>query len=105
MIITRMGDTMRLRRIATLLAAAGFLAVGATARLQAQAARPIQASAPADNRITADSAPYRIELNGSSGVFIRRAFAQEPETRESMTFLHTDAGPTGYAKHLAWFLA
>ena len=96
---------MRLLGIATSIAAIGILTAAATSEVSAQAARQITAPAAADNRISADSPPYRIEWNGNSGVFIRKPFGQEPEIRQPMNYLHTDAGPVGFAKHLVWFLA
>ncbi len=54
--------------------------------------------------IAADSAPYRLEWTGSGGTFVQHKYAQEPEKRLPMDYLHTQAGPTGYSKHLAWFI-
>jgi hypothetical protein len=93
------------RRIATLLALAALLGSWGAVRCFAQAARAAAPAVAADNRISAQSAPYRIEWSGTSGVFTRKAFDREPEQRQPLAFLHTDAGPTGFAKHLAWFLA
>jgi hypothetical protein len=59
----------------------------------------------AENAIFATSNPYRIEWNGKQGLFLRRAFALEKEKKQPLTFLHTDAGPKGSSKYLAWFLA
>lgn len=55
--------------------------------------------------IAADSMPYRIEWTGTSGTFVQHAFGQEPAKRMQMNYLHTQAGPAGYSKHLAWFIA
>ncbi len=55
--------------------------------------------------IAADSPPYRIEWTGTGGTFVQHAYAKEPEKHFPLTYLHTQAGPTGYSKHLAWYLA
>lgn len=55
--------------------------------------------------IAADSAPYRIEWTGTGGYFVQHAYAQEPARRIQMDYLHTQTGPAGYSKHLAWFIA
>jgi hypothetical protein len=55
--------------------------------------------------IAADSAPYRIEWTGTGGTFVQHPYAQEPARRIPMDYLHAQAGPTGYSKHLAWFIA
>lgn len=55
--------------------------------------------------IAANSAPYRIEWSGSGGYFVQSAYAQEPARRIPLDYLHTQAGPAGYSKHLAWFIA
>jgi hypothetical protein len=55
--------------------------------------------------IAADSAPYRIEWTGTGGTFVQHPYAQEPLKRLQMDYLHTQAGPVGYSKHLAWFVA
>ena len=83
----------------------GALATAATRPLAAQPVRTAQVSPSSGSRISADSNPYHIEWNGASGVFVRKAINGEPESRQPLAFLHTDAGPTGYARHLAWFLA
>ncbi len=58
-----------------------------------------------ENAIVAIGNPYRIEWGGTQGVFIRKAYALEKEKRLPLTFIHTDPGPKGFSKHLAWFLA
>ena len=95
---------MRPGGIAVFIAVAAAL-ITATGPLRAQGPAPAQAGAVSDNRVMADSAPYHIEWNGTSGTFVRSAFAQEPEVRQPLTFLHTDPGPTGFAKYLAWFVS
>jgi hypothetical protein len=55
--------------------------------------------------ILADSAPYHFQFDNKEGGFADRTFGALREQRFSVTYLHTDAGPTGYSKHLAWFLA
>ena len=55
--------------------------------------------------IAADGPPYRLEWTGSGGTFVQHAYAKEPEKRLPMEYLHAQAGPTGYSKHLAWFVA
>ena len=55
--------------------------------------------------IAADSAPYRIEWTGTGGTFVQHPYAKEPAKRLPLDYLHTQAGPTGYSKHLAWFVA
>ncbi len=55
--------------------------------------------------IAADSNPYRIEWTGTGGYFVQHAYAQEPARRIQMDYLHTQVGPVGYSKHLAWFIA
>ena len=59
----------------------------------------------AQAQIVADSPPYRIEWNGKEGKLIRRALGPDPAQEAALTYLHTDPGPKGYARHLAWFLA
>ena len=96
---------MRYLRFIMPIALIGLLSPGVSTNVHAQAARTAIQASPGANKISAESAPYRIEWNGTSGTFIRSAFGQEPESREPLTFLHTDTGPTGFAKHLAWFVA
>ena len=55
--------------------------------------------------ISAESAPYHLDWNGSSGTLTRRALAGQPEIRLPLTYLHSEPGPKGYSKYLAWFLA
>ena len=55
--------------------------------------------------IAADSAPYRIEWTGTGGFFVQHAYGTEPAKRVQMDYLHTQNGPSGYSKHLAWFIA
>ena len=54
----------------------GLLSPGVSTSVHAQAARTGEQPAPAENKISAESAPYRIEWNGTSGTFIRSAFGQ-----------------------------
>ncbi len=96
---------MRSNRKASILILAGILLAGVVAVIPARAAQSSKSAAVIDSRITADSPPYRIEWNGTSGTFVRKAFGQDPELRQPISFLHTDAGPTGFAKYLVWFLA
>ncbi len=58
-----------------------------------------------DNAILAYAAPYRMEWRQGRGVFVRKALGNEKEIRQPLTFLHTDTGPKGSSKYLAWFLA
>ncbi|HZP81236.1 MAG TPA: DUF5060 domain-containing protein [Chthonomonadaceae bacterium] len=78
-----------------------------TARAQAPQAdaKATAATGAAEIQIAAESAPYRLEFRDGRGTFLRSAFGQETEKRLPLLFLHTDAGPAGYAKYLAWFLA
>lgn len=95
---------MRKRSAPALLALFAFVTLFAFGNgAQAQPSR--SASGDAANQIVADSGAYHIEWNGQSGVFMRRAFGQQAEVRQPLQYLHTDAGPAGYASHLAWFLA
>jgi hypothetical protein len=96
---------MRYLRFVITFALFGLLAAGVSARLRAQAAPDSQITAPGANRITAENASYRIEWNGTSGTFVQKAIGKTPEVRQPLAYLHTDAGPAGFAKHLAWFLA
>src|SRR5947209_6099607 len=96
---------MRYLRYVQFIGLVALLAVAAVPPVRAQQATQAAKPAPAGTRIVADSASYRIEWNGTSGVFILKPFGQEPESRQPLAFLHTDAGPTGFATHLAWFLA
>ena len=77
---------MRLRDIAALNITAisgliGLFIFGGTSVLSAQPADRAAVTQTADAQIMADSPPYRIEWNGTSGVFIRKAFGQDPEQR------------------------
>jgi hypothetical protein len=63
------------------------------------------AMTPAANKIDATSTPYRLIWQNGSGTFVREAFGPQPEMRWNLVFLHADAGPKGYSKHLNWFLA
>ena len=58
-----------------------------------------------DSAIMGYATPYRMEWNGKQGVFVRKALLKEPDIRQPLTFLHTDTGPKGSSKYLAWFLA
>lgn len=86
----------------------GILFCLAQASAQAKP-QPTQSSTSAPQSdsvsIVAESAPYRIEWDGTHGTFLRRALGQEPEQKMDLVYLHSDPGPKGYAKHLAWFLA
>ncbi len=55
--------------------------------------------------ILADSTPYHLQYDNGEGSFSDRTFGATREQRFSLSYLHTDAGPTGYSRHLAWFLA
>ncbi|HLJ56691.1 MAG TPA: DUF5060 domain-containing protein [Chthonomonadaceae bacterium] len=95
---------MRTLRTLSLMLPIALLALGGAARVHAQAAST-QAQVVPGNRIAADSPAYRIEWDGASGVFVRKALGPAPESRQPLAYLHTDAGPTGVAKNLVWFLA
>ena len=68
-------------------------------------AAPQQSVAQTGLHILADSPPYHLQYDKNDGAFVVRAYGGKLEQRYSVTYLHTDAGPTGYSKHLAWFLA
>lgn len=75
----------------------------------ATANRVVAQSAPSapeltSSRIKSESLPYSIRWDGKTGVFHRDALGTEPEQNLPLVFLHTDPGPKGYAKYLAWFL-
>ncbi len=55
--------------------------------------------------ISAESAPYHLDWNGTSGTLTRRALGAQPEVRLPLTYIHSEPGPKGYSKYLAWFLA
>jgi hypothetical protein len=52
-----------------------------------------------------ESGPYSITWNGSTGTLVRRSFNLREERDFSLSYLYSQAGPAGYASHLAWFLA
>ncbi len=64
-----------------------------------------QTGGATDSAIAADSAPYRLTWDGRTGALTRRALGNAPERRAPLAYLHTDAGPRGFAKYLGWFLA
>ncbi|MCW3100843.1 MAG: putative glycosyl hydrolase [Chthonomonadaceae bacterium] len=89
---------------------AGLALVLATGAAQAQIVSDASPPSGATQKavvgyIAANSAPYRIEWSGSGGYFVQNAYAQEPARRIQLDYLHTQAGPSGYSKHLAWFIA
>lgn len=107
-----MRTTVRIRQtirngflVATLL----FGLMGVTGSAHAQRGRGLNQQAPArliaGAQIVADSSPYHLAWTGTSGTFLRTAFGQEPEQKASLVYLHTDPGPSGYSRYLAWFLA
>ena len=55
--------------------------------------------------ISAESTPYHLDWNGTSGTLTRRALGGQAEIKLPLTFLHSEPGPKGYSKYLAWFLA
>lgn len=76
-------------------------------RAFAQGIQPATAhtSSGAISHIVANSAPYHFEWNGTTGTFTREALASDSERKQALFYLHTDPGPKGYSKYLAWFLA
>ena len=68
-------------------------------------APPLVTSTVTSTQITAESAPYHLEWNGTTGTLVRSAFGIQPEQRLPLQYLHTEPGPKGYAKYLTWFLA
>ena len=102
----------------TRLVAGGMLSLLATLPLSASAqsgrntspqrgiaARVTTATAGVSLNISAESAPYHLDWNGTTGLLTRRALGNQPELRLPLTYLHSEPGPKGYSKHLAWFLA
>src|SRR5579871_54224 len=73
----------------------------------AQTTKPPAAASTLVAKISAQTqdGQYRIDWNGTSGTFTRKAIGNDPETKLPLAYLQTDPGPNGYAKHLAWFLA
>lgn len=73
----------------------------------AQIGGPVEAQRlVADLRyITAESAPYTLVWDGDRGTFSRAPLGSAPGLRWPVVYLHTDPGPKGYARYLAWFLA
>src|SRR5437868_2982611 len=78
------------------------IAYGEAAR--AQTASPSHAQAPV-SQFDVASTPYRLTWDGTTGGFQREALGNLTPMQMKMTYLHTDPGPRGYAKYLAWFLA
>ncbi len=68
-------------------------------------AAPQQPAAQTGLHILADSLQYHLQYEKNDGAFVVRPLGGKLEQRYSLSYLHTDAGPTGYSKHLAWFLA
>lgn len=56
-------------------------------------------------KLNGDSDPYHLQWDGASGLFVRHAAGNLKELRQPLIFLHTDPGPEGYSRYLAWFLA
>ena len=81
------------------------LLIGLAAGAPKAFAAPQTTAKPAGLHILADSPPYHFVFDGDHGAFSQRAFGAIPPKRFSVTYLHTDPGPAGYSKHLAWFLA
>ena len=67
-------------------------------------ASPQTPTAEPSLHIIADSFPYHLQYDKNEGSFTQRAGGALRDQRFSVTYLHIDAGPTGYSKHLAWFL-
>ncbi len=89
--------------------ATGFTVIAATSlmavSLQAQqATAPAVQSATSDLHIAADSAPFHLKFDGESGSLTQQAFGGAGEHRSSVSYLHSQPGPTGYSKHLVWLL-
>ncbi len=93
---TRHTEELTLNYFSRVLLAFSLLALAPRAEAQKQ---------KNDSVIMGYGSPYRVEWNGQQGVFVRRAAPNEPEIRQPLTFLHTDPGPKGSSKYLAWFLA
>ena len=86
----------------TVLATAGLVTSGAQAQ---QAGSSVVKSAATDLHISADSAPFHLQLDGDTGSFTQQAFGGTGARRYSVSYLHSQPGPTGYSKHLVWLLA
>ncbi len=55
--------------------------------------------------ISADTAAFHFDFEKDHGAFVQKAVGRIPLQRYSVSFLHVDPGPSGYSKHLVWFLA
>ena len=98
----------RLRRVGIVLAGLALILAMGAARAQTVSDAPPSSTGTqkaAAGYIVAKSPPYTIEWSGGSGAFIQDAYGQEPAKRVQLDYLHTQVGPTGYSKHLAWFIA
>jgi hypothetical protein len=81
-----------------------LLGVGYGGVVQAQTATQTRGPV-AVSKLDVTSTPYHITWDGGTGVFQRDALGNLTPLQMKMTFLHTDPGPRGYAKYLAWFIA
>ncbi len=55
-------------------------------------------------QISASSTPYHLELQGRNGTLSRAALGSSPADSLPLVYLYTAPGPSGFSKHLAWFL-